>query len=47
MFELSGSQFEKGVLDLRLEKSPAKTAGQDDHDGDGNEQIDDAIIVES
>lgn len=27
-------------------KTPAKTAGQDDHDGDGNEQIDDAIIVE-
>jgi hypothetical protein len=27
-------------------KKPAKTAGQDDHDGDGNEQIDDAIIVE-
>jgi hypothetical protein len=24
MFELSGSQFEKGVLELRLEKSPAK-----------------------
>lgn len=28
-------------------KTPAKTAGQDDHDGDGNEQIDDAIIVEN
>jgi hypothetical protein len=27
-------------------KKPAKAAGQDDHDGDGNEQIDDAIIVQ-
>jgi DNA-directed RNA polymerase subunit F len=27
-------------------KNPAKSAGQEDHDGDGNEQIDDAIIVE-
>jgi len=28
-------------------KPVAKVAGQEDHDGDGNEQIDDAIIVES
>ena len=27
-------------------KNPAKSAGQEDHDGDGNEQIDDAIIVD-
>jgi hypothetical protein len=43
--------FSEGKITItqteKVEKSPAKTAGQDDHDGDGNEQIDDAIIVES
>ena len=34
------------VTDNTSDKQPSKTAGQDDHDGDGNELIDDAIIVE-
>ncbi len=30
----------------KSDKQPSKTAGQEDHDGDGNDLIDDAIIVE-
>jgi len=39
--------FSEGKITIeKIEpKSPAKTAGQEDLDGDGNEQIDDAIIV--
>lgn len=42
--------FSEGKITINqtenVAKTPAKTAGQDDHDGDGNEQIDDAIIIE-
>jgi hypothetical protein len=42
--------FSEGKITVVKEKAtikePAKAAGQEDHDGDGNEQIDDAIIVE-
>ncbi len=30
----------------KIEKTPSKIAGQDDLDGDGNDQIDDAIVID-
>jgi hypothetical protein len=50
-FFSKASKFAEGDYDAFSEgkitvTTPAKTAGQDDHDKDGNEQIDDAIIVE-
>lgn len=37
--------FSEGKITV-TDKPASKAAGQDDHDGDGNELIDDAIIVE-
>ena len=55
-FFAKADQYAKGDYDAFSEgkititqaepKAPAKTAGQDDLDGDGNEQIDDAIIIQ-